>query len=299
MDHAKILDPIQADALTLTPIVTTQDKPDKSEALTLDEAMPKKLVRIHEVEGGDVNNLKMTNNADHPVFLLAGEVIVGGQQDRIIGSNTIVPAKTTQNVPVYCVEHGRWQGDSKEFRTAKALAHGRLRGKAMYEAQQDVWNEVHDKNVKRKTTSDTDTYRQVAAQESDGTLSGMEKKVDTALDQLTPEQRAKLVGFAVSLNGKVATVDVFGSPQLFGKLETKLVRSYLAEAVDVKAEKDIKPPPPAAITTFMSDVAKEKEEDAYETKAAKTTRKKGAHVYKSSTKVEAKPAPEYENYQAH
>src|SRR5205085_1108529 len=80
-----------------------------------------------------------------------GEVIIGGRQDRIIGSNTIIPPNTTQNVPVFCVEHGRWQGTTGEFTTANALAHGRLRGRANYDGQQAVWDEVAKTNQARKT----------------------------------------------------------------------------------------------------------------------------------------------------
>jgi hypothetical protein len=300
-ESSKMLDPIQVDSLTLTPIISTDAKPDKSSMIVLDEAMPKKLVRIHEIDAGkQVNSLTLTNNSNDPLFLLAGEVIIGGEQDRIIGRNTIIPAKTTQEVPVFCVEAGRWEGKTKEFTSAKALAHGRLRGQASYAAQTEVWAEVHTKNEKRKTTSDTDTYRTVAAQASDGTLGGMEKRVDAALAKLPDEDKSKLVGFAVSLNGKVATVDVFGSPALFAKLQNKLVKSYLNEAIDIAAEKNVKPPTAADVKTFISDTAKDKEERSYETKAAKTYVKKGGRSSKASVKVDDSPSakPVYENYQS-
>jgi hypothetical protein len=193
----------------------------------LDEAMPKKLVRIHEIADGDVNSITLDNKADRPLFLLAGEVIIGGKQDRIIGRNTIVPAKTTQSVPVFCVEHGRWTEETKEFTTAKALAHGRLRGMASFESQQAVWDEVHAKNDKLKTESETGTYRKIAKQQSDGKIETEAKRIDAALAKLPDDARGKLVGFAVSVNGQVATVDLFQSHALFQKVEGKLVRSYV------------------------------------------------------------------------
>ena len=182
-EHTTLLAPIQVDSLTLTPIVATaatKDAKDKKDdnLLVLDEAMAAGQVKIQEIAEGNVNGLTFVNKADHPVFVMAGEVIIGGKQDRIIGRNTVIPAKTTQEVPVFCVEHGRWNGQTKEFTTAKALAHGRLRGQASYAAQQDVWNEVAAKNKARKTQSASDTYRKVAQQQSDGTLSTMEKQVN-------------------------------------------------------------------------------------------------------------------------
>jgi len=307
-ERTALLAPIQVDGLTLTPIVSTAAAGGKDDALlVLDEAMAGKQVKIREIAEGNVNGLTFVNQADHPVFVMAGEVIIGGKQDRIIGRNTVIPAKTTQEVPVFCVEHGRWDGKTKDFTTAKALAHGRLRGQASYAAQQDVWNEVAAKNKARKTESASDTYRKVAQQQSDGTLGTMEQRIDAALAKLPAADRGRMVGYAVALNGAVATVDVFGSPALFKKLETKLVRSYLTEAVDLAAAKDVKPPTPADVKAFMVDADKAAEQKSYDTEAAATVTSRGMRA--SKAKVDYKPAKGspppaaatpalYENYQA-
>jgi hypothetical protein len=310
-DRAALLAPIQVQSLTLTPIVATGTATkDEDQLLVLDEAMAARQVKIQEIADGSVNSLTFVNKAGHPVFVMAGEVIIGGKQDRIIGRNTVIPANTTQAVPVYCVEHGRWTGETKEFTTAKALAHGRLRGKASYAAQQDVWNEVSAKNVARKTTNSSDTYRKVAQQQSDGTLAEMEKQVGAALARIPAADRSRMVGYAVALNGAVATVDVFGSPELFKKLETKLVRSYLTEAVDIAAARDVKPPTTADVKKFMADADKAAEEKSYDTSAAETVVGSGAHASKAkvgyklrkpaaNADAKAAPAPTvYENYQA-
>jgi hypothetical protein len=308
-----LLAPIQVDSLTLTPIVVTAAglKDAKDDALlVLDEAMASRQVKIQEIADGSVNSLTFVNKADQPVFVLAGEVIIGGKQDRIIGRNTVIPARTTQAVPVYCVEHGRWDGTTKEFTTAKALAHGRLRGRASYAAQRDVWNEVAAKNVQRKTTSASDTYRRVAQQQSDGTLGTMEKQVNAALARMPAADRERMVGFAVALNGSVATVDLFASPALFKKLETKLVRSYLTEAVDVVARKDVAPPTAGDVNAFMADADKAAEQKSYDTEAAETVVNTGMRASKAKVEYKRKPsatpsadAPAsptvYQNYQAH
>lgn len=319
-ERTALLAPIQVDSLTLTPIVATGAADTSGDQLlVLDEAMAAKQVKIREVSEGAVNSLTFVNRAPHPVFVLAGEVIIGGKQDRIIGRNTVIPANTTQEVPVYCVEHGRWTGESKEFTTARALAHGRLRGQASYAEQRDVWNEVAAKNAARRTTNASDTYRRVAQQQSDGTLAAMEKQVDAALARIPAADRGRMVGFAVSLNGGVATVDVFGSPALFHKLETKLVRSYLTDAVDVRARAGIKPPTAAEVKAFMADADKAAEKKSYDTGAAETLVHSGERAFKAKVdyklrrpaaeakagaRVEpagaaAPPAPTvYENYQA-
>jgi hypothetical protein len=313
-DRTTLLAPIQVDSLTLTPIVATAAavKDSKDDALlVLDEGMASKQVRIQEIADGNVNSLTFVNSADRPVFLLAGEVILGGKQDRIIGRNTVIPAKTTQAVPVYCVEHGRWDGTTKDFTSARALAHNRLRGRASYAAQREVWSEVAAKNAARKTRNASDTYRRVAQQQSDGTLGSMEQRVNAALAQIAATDRDRMVGFAVALNGAVATVDLFGSPALFRKLETKLVRSYLTEAIDVVANKDIKPPSAGDVKAFMADADKAAEQKSYDTEAAETVINTGARAYKAKVDykrkpgaatpaADAAPAPTvYQNYQAH
>ncbi|HEX2691879.1 MAG TPA: DUF6569 family protein [Kofleriaceae bacterium] len=312
-ERTALLSPIQVGSLVLTPIVATTATGDRKEdnLLVLDEAMAANQVRIKEIAEGNVNSLLFVNTAEHPVFVMAGEVIIGGKQDRIIGKNTVIPARTTQEVPVFCVEHGRWDGKTKEFTTAKALAHGRLRGQANFAAQQEVWNEVAAKNKTRKTQSASDTYRKVAQQQSDGTLSTMEEQVDAALAKLPSTDRARMVGYAVALNGAVATVDLFGSPALFKKLETKLIHSYLTEAVDLTAQKNAKPPSAADVRSFMFDADKAAENKSYDTAAATTVIKSGEHASKAKVDEKPKaghaapgaatpPAPAlYENYQAH
>jgi hypothetical protein len=313
-ERTAMLAPIQVDSLTLTPIIATgSTDPAGDQLLVLDEAMAAKQVTIKEISDGSVNSLTFINKAPQPVFLLAGEVIIGGKQDRIIGRNTVIPANTTQEVPVYCVEHGRWVVESKEFASARALAHGRLRGQASYAAQQDVWNEVAAKNVARKAVTPSDTYRKVAQQQSDGTLATMEDRAIAAIGKIPVADRIRMVGYAVGLNGSIATVDVFGSPALFKKLETKLLRSYLTEAVDLRARPNIKPPTPAAVKAFMADADKAAEKPSYGTGAADTTVNRGERAYKAKVDYKRAPAakangqaaaaaaPEptvYENYQA-
>jgi hypothetical protein len=307
--QATLLAPIQVDSVTITPIVATPAAVPKEDVdlLVLDEGMASKQVKITEYDEGNVNSLTFRNDASRPVFLLAGEVVLGGKQDRIIGKNTIIPAKTMQEVPVFCVEHGRWDSKTKTFTTANALAHGRLRYQASYENQQDVWDEVARKNQLRKTKSATGTYRTVAKQQSNGTLGKREQAIEVALGKLPADERKRMIGYVVALNGKVATVDMFGSPKLFAKLQKKLVRSYLTEAIDIAATTAAKPPTVTDVKTFMADVDKAAEQESYATKAAHTRTKKGATAAKATVVYDftgdavaapaASAAPVYQNYQ--
>src|SRR5579885_1997341 len=62
-------------------------------------------------EGAEVNTLWLTNLSGKRLLLISGEMVRGGQQDRIIGKDTIIPSsKEPVDIGVFCVEHGRWSG---------------------------------------------------------------------------------------------------------------------------------------------------------------------------------------------
>src|SRR5579862_7729418 len=108
--------PVTSGALTVIPILTTE-KANVGKYITLAEATKRGLVEIVEVPGQEqVNNLEVRNNADLPLMLVAGELLVGGKQDRIVAKDFIVPPHESAMVPVFCVEHGRWQPGAKDFR---------------------------------------------------------------------------------------------------------------------------------------------------------------------------------------
>ncbi len=76
--------------------------------MPLDEAMKAKTVTVHET--GDVNNLSIENLASASVFLQSGDIVKGGNQDRMIKSDLLLPPHSGK-IPIeaFCVEQGRWQ----------------------------------------------------------------------------------------------------------------------------------------------------------------------------------------------
>jgi hypothetical protein len=291
--HA-LLAPIQVDALIVTPIVTN-NATNNQDVIVLDEGFAKGLVVISERSSdGDVNSLRITNKSDRPLFVLSGEVVIGGKQDRIIGANTLIPAKTSQEVPVFCVEHGRWAGNQKGFTSANALAHGRLRANASYRDQGQVWAEVSQMNNLRNTENATDTYRTIATQQSNGSLAKHEKKLNAAIEKIDANDRKRMVGFVVAIDGKVVTVDMFGSNRLFAKLQAKLVKSYLTESLDVTVTAGNAPPTAAKVKSFIGDSAKGKVEKRHDSGASTTSIQRGASSANSS--VDNDNGNLYKNY---
>ena len=243
--HAVLLDPISHGNLTLFPIVSTARRAAGPTYMVLDEGMKKGLVTVVEDHGGEVNQLVLRNRSRQPLFLMAGEVVIGGRQDRIIGKNTIVAPRTTEEVPVFCVEHGRWNGRKASFASADTLAHTTLRKKASFGDQGQVWQEVAHKNAERKLENQTGTYRRVALDKS-VTRSIAEYKRVFSRKLLAADRGGRMVGFAVALDGKVVAIESFSSPRLFHKLRGKLLRSYYVEAVNHAYDAAHPPATPAA-----------------------------------------------------
>jgi ARG/rhodanese/phosphatase superfamily protein len=156
----RLLDPVRYENLTIFAVVSPQDA-DTSEFATLDEALASGDAVVTEqgnyirrtrdggadtraYGGAQVNQLVLVNRGKRPLVLLAGEVVSGGKQDRIIGKDRIVPPGAEPlPLDVFCVEHGRWTGGSDKFAGAKMMAHPSVREKAAVDADQvQVWAAV-------------------------------------------------------------------------------------------------------------------------------------------------------------
>ncbi|MFZ9915676.1 MAG: ARPP-1 family domain-containing protein, partial [Phycisphaerales bacterium] len=113
---------------------------------------------IEEVSlGGSVPTLRAHNRSAHDILIIAGQVVRGGKQNRGVNSDMLVAAGQFADVPVTCVEQGRWSGDPRSrfshagiepiaVRTAKMRdVHMSRRMRNSHEADQGrVWNAIAD-----------------------------------------------------------------------------------------------------------------------------------------------------------
>ena len=127
-----VLDPIRNGSLTVFPVVAAKSY-STGQFLTLDEGFRSGEVVVTEYgnvrglvrgqsgppvqhDGAEVNRLVLINNSKRPLLLLAGEIVAGGKQDRVIGKDRIVPAESDPvDLNVFCVEPGRWVASSTNF----------------------------------------------------------------------------------------------------------------------------------------------------------------------------------------
>jgi len=138
--------------LTIFLLHGADQRQDKT-PLTLQEAMERKVVVVHET--GDVNNLAVENLSDEEVYVQSGDIVKGGRQDRVLALDLIVPPKSGMvQIASFCVEHGRWSGrgqeEAEQFASSrKALASKDLKIAARHSASQgEVWDKVAQSQAK-------------------------------------------------------------------------------------------------------------------------------------------------------
>ena len=267
-----VLAPISKGKLTIFPVVA-QLTHDTSDFITLDDGIRSGDVIVTEAgnvgvrplvrgqshyvpehsSGAQVNQLVLVNNSKHPLILLAGEIVTGGKQDRIIAKDRIIPAGGDPvDLSVFCVEPGRWTGTTTNFKAMSIpqMAQPSVRYNAMAEkSQQKVWDEVGRSRDRAMAAaaprSDasrggvvgglTNTTSYAKTMEIGGvqqTVDEVAKPIQTSYDSVIHQLRDKhAVGVIVAVNGQIIWADIFASTQLLEKYWPKLVRSYAAEAI--------------------------------------------------------------------
>ena len=271
-----LLSPIRSGNLTVFPVVASKSY-DTAEFLTLDEGLrsgdvavtesgqARGLIRhrpgepaiIHPVRDAEVNRLVLVNNSKRPLLLLAGEIVTGGKQDRVIGKDRIVPGESDPvDLSVFCVEPGRWVAANGKNGFGSAgggigglVASPVVRSKAMAaKDQQQVWDSVRTSQSAMATTVEaagaapavnaTTSYASVmdnkeVQKQVDAVAEPVQRNYESVIRQLRDKNA---VGVVVAVNGEIVWADIFASTQLLQKYWPKLVRSYATEAVVTRAK---------------------------------------------------------------
>lgn len=224
--------PISYRNLTIVPIHARQIK-DLTDYITLDEAVRKGYVTVTEIGGGRVPQARVENNSTKYIFLMAGEILTGCKQDRLVGKDLLLGPKREVVLPVYCCEHGRWRSVSKEFEDFDAAAIPELRAMIQLEAgQSTIWNNIGNQYSRLGVSSPTGALQE--AYKDERTKRAIEGYV-TNLERI-PHLAEDTVGVAVGIGDEIVSIDIFPNHQIFSKLWPKLLRSYAMGAIQIKAE---------------------------------------------------------------
>ena len=146
-DNYRITGPFTHQNLTVYLLHTPKPQSAGKKYLALSEAIARKKVIVHET--ANVNQLAIENVSGEDVFIQSGDIVKGGQQDRVLKDDVILQSHSGR-VPIdaFCVEHGRWSKrggeEVKQFTTSNdALPAKALKLAVRQKADQDeVWKEV-------------------------------------------------------------------------------------------------------------------------------------------------------------
>ena len=190
------------------------------------------MVRISET--GNVNMLKIENSSDEPALLLAGEIVTGGLQDRAIAHDTLIPAGTSADISVFCVEQGRWSAGENgpaEFKARGSFLDGDARVSAQVDGatganQLAVWSYVAEALEGFGVQAPTSNYGDIANSGSYDTIAAITQRLGSSIAR---DNRA--VGLAVAYGGQVQKIEYFSDPQTFAHYRDPLIKSYVATAL--------------------------------------------------------------------
>ncbi len=228
--------------------------------LTLDEAHRAGVIIIKEHPSESVPTVVIRNIGGRPIYIIAGEIIIGGKQDRMISHDVLIPAGKEIEVSVRCVEHGRWRGRTHKFESGGALGSSRVRTALQFKEQQDVWDEVSAACEEHEAFSESGTYGAIlssrdVANQSNPFMNTMKKGL----------KDRNIVGMVMALNGEIVCADIFASPEFFSKVKDKLLQAYVLDAVSAEVRTtDI--PDGDDIASFFEEMKRAEKEElkAYE-----------------------------------
>jgi hypothetical protein len=261
--------PYTHDNLTIF-LIHGDDQIKDKDILTLDEALKLKKVVVHETK--NVNQLAIENVSGDEVFVQAGDIVRGGQQDRTIAFDMIVAPKSGK-VPLgaFCVEAGRWTQRGKEGHQSFSSSSNQLASNSLKLAarkgasQRGVWDNVSKAQMDLKKNLKAEV--QAGESKSSLELTLEHKKVVEAVDayikkmQDGPKDKKDAIGYAVVINGKLNNADVYASNSLFRKLWPKLLKASAVEALAEKNDKKFEAVKVESVKAFLADAEKGKKSE--------------------------------------
>ena len=237
-------DPVRHAGLAVFPLIA-ESEPRGSCYLTLEDALHKEVLVITEAEeAGRVNELTVANRGAEPVLLVDGEELLGAKQNRVFNISMLIPGHATIEVPVSCVERGRWSYKSARFAASRRAQHAtgrarrhqavtqtlRERGSATGN-QQEVWLDLDAKAERLQARSDTGAMSEMFERHSES----VERFVEPL--KVGPSQ----VGAVFAVSGSLVGLELFDSSPTCARILPKVVRGYALDALDFGRESDAPP----------------------------------------------------------
>ena len=194
-------------------------------------------VEITEQGSAEVPTITVTNPGNRPTLLVEGETVTGGQQNRVLNVSVLVPGGATIDVPVSCVEAGRWEGGRSQFQRGRTFAPRRVRrvktasvnesirlDDSKFSDQGAVWGTIDYELNRLNIHSDT------SALHASEILLEADIHLGEAVHQLVetgplPGQ----CGIVIGHGKRIVSVEVFATPELLEANWEALVRAAMLD----------------------------------------------------------------------
>jgi len=219
--------------LTLVPLMGGEGHGQLDYCLAADAIAAGVFTVTEMSQGGTVPLLTVVSEATRMVLLLDGEELVGAKQNRILNTSVLVPAKSKINIPVSCVEQGRWRHVSPDFKSGGySPSHLRARksrdvgrnlratGQAMSD-QGAVWEDVAATHADLGSSSPTMAMHDAIDQRRDA--------LDGYVEALAYPAGAR--GIFVAINGRFTAIDLFDKPATLERIWSRLLTGYALDAL--------------------------------------------------------------------
>ena len=208
--------------------LTGRDGTDRQQipVLTLDEGRARGVLLVTERGQATVPELIAENRGKAYVLLLAGEILIGGKQNRVLREDLLLPPLSgPRNIGVYCVEQGRWNEGRKEFDSRSSVVQPSVRSQVLRGAPQSrIWSGVASASRDLRAPSATGSYQAIYDQPE------VKAHLERATRSFEATAQPAALGAAVFVGQSLAGVDGFPSADLFAREWPKLLRAYALDA---------------------------------------------------------------------
>ena len=200
----------------------------------LEEGIAAGVTILREIdEQGEVGKVHVEHRGERLLLLVDGEQIVGAKQNRVFNASFLVAPGAAVELPVSCVERGRWRDESRLFSGSDTTLTGAARSRKLsrvthsimsgagYDAQQDqVWRDVDRYLQHSRVVSRTSALEDAIASKRDDTRAKL-----GALRPLDGQ-----AGIALVRGGRLLLMDLFGSCSLYARGYQKIAAGMVADA---------------------------------------------------------------------
>ncbi len=195
---------------------------------TLPEALAAGTAEVRDE--GAFARIRFRNAGTEDLLLLAGEVLAGGDFDRIVAEDAVLPAGAAASLAVLCAEPERSGGrGNRQFRSTPLLAPTGLRELlAAGGGPGDVWARLTRQTGLLSDPPPTPTLAE---------LGGVERvRARIAAISRSPfrdllAREARLAGVAFGVGDRLVGVDLFGSNALLAQAFPRLAQSIAVESL--------------------------------------------------------------------